>query len=169
MANEMLVENTVYFHGRRHSFNNRRWWVFKNVYTLHDVTNEINITRQRLRVRYRHVWASENPLSCCQSWRGRGGVDEHASEVRLPGGLNCFGKHRNGNCKVTARTATQQNSFCYLEMDSMHSSGRWVAKRETISGVGGWPWKKNPPASIGMKIASTSRFQTYPLITSLAP
>ena len=94
-------------------------------------------------MRYRHVWASENPLPCCQSWRGRGGVDEHASEVRLPGGLNCFGKHRNGNCKVTARTATQQNSFCYLEMDSMHSSGRWVAKRETISGVGGWPWKKS--------------------------
>ena len=32
-----------------------------------------------------------------------------------------------------------KNGFSYLEMDSTHSSGRWITKRGTIFGVGGWP------------------------------
>ena len=39
-------------------------------FAQHAVGRQNGATRQRLRVRYRHVWASENPLPCCFSWRG---------------------------------------------------------------------------------------------------
>ena len=39
-------------------------------FAQHAVGRQNGATRQRLRVRYRHVWASENPLPCCLSWRG---------------------------------------------------------------------------------------------------